>query len=158
MPRSASNEPPKYVPQFIAYDTPTAQPVLQCIAYPPGTHRNQRERTVYGWRDITPDQTALECRLLGRSLWFGVDDAYVNSEGRVVSVGGVQRQTGRDGWAVVPAHLRGRGDSRDPNPRRRFRRICSSYSTEPHGRCASIGRCLEHELDDRIASCCGVTL
>lgn len=139
---------PKYVPQAIAYDNPSSDPILQYIVHPPGTHHGKCELTTDGWREIPASETALECRQLKRSLWFGVDDVYVNDEGRVVVHGGVQRRYGYDGWDIVPERHRGRGRV----GRTRFL-VNNRVAIVPHGRCANAGYCVENEDNHRIKPC-----
>lgn len=70
----------RYAPKRILTITHGYQPVSQYIVHPPGGRPGC---------PIVPTMTALELiPVIGRSQWFGVEEAKINSELRMVARGG----------------------------------------------------------------------
>lgn len=86
---------PRYAPTEVTLSGRRA-PVIRYIVHPPGTHRGV----------ITPDMTALELVTDRGSRWYGVEDAYINSELKMVVVGTDRRDEVRMAWKVVPKNKR----------------------------------------------------
>src|SRR6267142_5565881 len=68
------------------------RPVLRWVVHAAGTHPNS---------PIRNDMMALECVTDSASAWYGVQNAYINSELRMVVVGTNTRDGVRMRWPVA---------------------------------------------------------
>jgi hypothetical protein len=91
---------PRYAPKevMVAHSgRPGTYPVTQYRVFPPGTHPNS---------GIINDMTALELVTVAGSRWYGVSDAYINSQLRMVVIGTNRRDEVRMKWKIVPKQMR----------------------------------------------------
>lgn len=72
-------------------------PVVQYIAHPPGQAAGARPANC----PINSDMVALECVTAHGSRWFGCEQAYINSELRMVTIGFDARDEVRRKWEVA---------------------------------------------------------
>lgn len=73
-------------------------PVVEYRTHPKGTHK--------GLSPINPDKVALECVLSdGHSAWYGVEEAIINAELRMIVYGGFSNPLNElaRSWAKVDA-------------------------------------------------------
>lgn len=88
---------PRYAPDKVLVLGYGMLPVRQYLVHPAGTHPHS---------PIRNDMKALELRTAAGSRWYGVEDAYINSELKAVVVGTNKRDEVRMGWKVVPKSRR----------------------------------------------------
>lgn len=91
---------PRYAPTSVMVAGGQTRPVLQAIVHPAGTHPKS---------PIRDDMKALELRTDRGARWYGVEDAYINAQLRMVVVGTPKGDEVRMKWAVVPVKFRAGG-------------------------------------------------
>lgn len=89
------DQTPRYTPKTVTYvrdGQGSRLPVLNVIFHPPGTHKGI----------IRPDIGALELKTARGSRWYGCENAYINSELRMIVVGFPRGFEEMAHWEKVP--------------------------------------------------------
>jgi hypothetical protein len=90
---------PRYTPKFVIIaKVMKLMPVEGVVSYPPGQHPDKCP--------LVPECVAVELRTSGGSKWYGVKNAYINSELRFVVEGFPRRFKEMSKWEVVPEDRR----------------------------------------------------
>lgn len=98
---------PRYAPTRVYIHGHGEVPVIQAVVHPAGSHKGP----------IVSHMKALELRTSHGSRWYGVEDAYINPQLRMVVVGTNRRDEVRMKWPVVPTkhRLHGRTSGKHPS-------------------------------------------
>ncbi len=87
---------PRYAPKSVLIAGAGEVPVIRYVVHPAGAHPGP----------IRQDMIALELVTPRGSRWYGVEDAYINSQLRMVVVGTNRRDEIRMKWPIVPKKYR----------------------------------------------------